>query len=211
MYSFWTLCLMICWWWFFFKHEWSLCLFAIHAPSLRDVCLLEIWFSCLKEAQKQTCEFCIASNLFANKIDVLDIFQFFANQKLGKFLHFQNFGGGRIKPTNFEQNFTDWLIRRSQTYLALKRKRKISRELLRKNGSFFPADLDACTTCNIERIFPMQFCSNIPCITWHLDDWKESFVLAKFGSFNSRGKESRWSSLVEIYCIQGTPCYAYLK
>ena len=42
---------------------------------------------------------------------------------------------------------------------------------------------DAFTTCNIERIFPMQFCSNIPCITWHLDDWKESFVLAKFGSF----------------------------
>ena len=35
------------------------------------------------------------------------IFQFFANQKVAKFLLFRNFGGSRIKPINFLQNFTD--------------------------------------------------------------------------------------------------------
>lgn len=70
-----------------------------------------------------------------------NIFQFFRESKLAKFLRCQNFGGSLIKPVNFEQNFTDWLIRQSKTFSRYKKKKKISRELLCKNGSFFPEDL----------------------------------------------------------------------
>ena len=49
-----------------------------------------------------------------------NIFKFFASKKLAKHSQVQNFGGGRIKPRCFNQNFSDWQIRLSQTHLVLK-------------------------------------------------------------------------------------------
>lgn len=92
-----------------------------------------------------------------------NIFQFFRESKLAKFLRCQNFGGSLIKPVNFEQNFTDWLIRQSQTYLAPKRKKKSLANCYARTGPFsrkiFCVLVDACATragfdtCNGRRIY----------------------------------------------------------